>query len=68
MGIAQSIGRFPTMLNDAGSHELEKAAKILLAAGQRSALEIAVQADGVSASVKGVLARVLDQQKQRRLH
>ena len=68
MGVAQSIGRFPTMLNDTGSSELEQAARILLVAGQRHVLENVIQADGVLSSVKGVIARVLNQHQQRRFH
>lgn len=55
----------PGRVNDESLEDLESVAKILVRAGQRTALEAVVLADGVSASAKGVIARVLDKSKQR---
>lgn len=65
--IASSLIKTPVRVNDWGRSETEEVARILVRAGQRKALESLVLADGVTASVKGVVARVLDQHN-RALH
>ena len=65
--IASSLIRTPVRVNDWGNAETEEVARILVRAGQRKALEALVVADGVTGSVKGVIARVLDQHN-RALH
>ena len=67
MQVGQGFTKSPGLVNDLGQTELEQVARILLKAGQRHVLDLLVQADGVTASTKGVIARVLDQSK-RRLH
>lgn len=67
MQVGQGFAKFPCSANDLGKTELEQVASILLKAGQRHVLDLLVQADGVTASTKGVIARVLDQAK-RSLH
>ena len=64
MLVAQSIQRMPVMVNDFGSDEMETVAKILIRARQTKALEVVLASDGVTARIKGVLARMLDQHRQ----
>lgn len=64
MLVAQSIQRMPVMVNDFGSDEMETVAKILIRARQTKALEVILTSDGVTARIKGVLARMLDQHRQ----
>ncbi|CAN7739338.1 hypothetical protein LJR118_006584 [Acidovorax sp. LjRoot118] len=63
--VGTNLAANPGRVNDESLEDLESVAKILVRAGQRTALEAVVLADGVSASAKGVIARVLDKSKQR---
>ena len=55
------------MVNDLSGDELEQLSKLLLRAGQRSALEMVVASDGIAQSMKNVINRVLNAHR-RALH
>lgn len=65
MLVAKHISDFPVTVNDYGVDDMEQVAKILARSGQMAALQAIAVADGVSARMKGIVARVLDQHRQR---
>jgi hypothetical protein len=65
--VGTHLAKFPVMVNDLSGDELEQLSKLLLRAGQRSALEMVVASDGIAQSMKNVINRVLNAHR-RALH